>query len=118
MCQDAQVNKFSYITTRTSLLYATRLGPLSGRSYQIKNVEGLSCLNVPEPDRAISATRDQRAARDLHPPHSSPVTLVGSKALLRVGVPGLDTVVDKQSACPPHDRKGKLWRNAARGVGS
>lgn len=75
-------------------------------SHQIYDVQGLCCLDVPEPNCPVGAARDQRTARNLHAPHSFPVTDVRSKALMRLSVPGLLLI----GTSPP-----RWWSTCVRG---
>lgn len=58
-------------------------------------MKGLSRLDVPKANRAVSAAGDQSAASDLHSPNGLPVALVCRKTLMRVSVPGLIAITAK-----------------------
>lgn len=58
-------------------------------SYQVYNVQALSCVDIPESHGSVGAARDQSPTGNLHAPHGSPVTAERSKAGPGANVPSL-----------------------------
>ena len=61
----------------------------SGQPHQVNDVKGPGCLDVPEPNGAVSAAGNESAAGDLHSPHGLSVALIRREALVRIDIPGL-----------------------------